>query len=305
MENFENNQESADGEEKRFDPNDPWDRYVVKIGKNFHRQEKEQPSDENCFQDGISWKAGGQFVDGFGSWNPGQGEWVLKKPEKIADFDEKLINGTYQVQVDTAAVGQPDGPDTAGHIWTARLWDQKADEEIKGSRVFGNKLSHAVTAALEHMPEWGKTEWKPTEEERGFIEKRDEQRILNETADAVDYHWANSEKSPHKEQIQTILKKEFPIIAQIIANGGAKKWLNESFSKDTSAADMATEEQRMSDFCGIAYSLNEYFKDPDGWERAYPDDLIFRNSLVERKGGGAGSNYDESDGWMPPPNWRG
>lgn len=302
MNNFESSHEKDDNSHQEiFDNSDLWDQHIAKVGKGFSDREDNTLLQED-FDHGVDFIAGRQYSDGFGAWDPGQGEWTLEKPEKVADFDEKLLNGEYRVQVDFVAVGQPDGPETPGHVWTARLFDQKEDREIEGSRVFGNKISHTVTAALKHMPEWGKVEWKPTKEEQAFLNRRKWERHFDEIASAVDYHWSNSEKLEQKDQIQSILKKEFPLIEELLANGGAKKWMK---SKLSSGSPIIVKNVRnLEDICHIAYCLNEYFKNPLGWKHAYPDDEIFQRKLVEDPDPDYHSENEEGDGWLPPPQWK-
>lgn len=305
MNNFESNPEKDnDPHQERFDNSDLWDQHIAKVGKGFSDREDDVLLQED-FDHGVDFISGRQYSDGFGAWDPGQGEWIVEKPERIEDFDEKLLNGKYRVQIDFVAVGQPDGPKTPGHVWTARLFDQKEGREIEGSRVFGDKISHAATAALKHMPEWGRVEWKPTKEDQAFLAKREWERHLDEVARAVDYHWSNSEKSERKDQIQTILKKEFPLIEELLALGGAQKWMKSKLSSEAPVHDIAIHARNLDAICDIAYSLNEFFKNPMGWKHAYPDDKIFRKRLVEDPDPDYHQENDESDGWMQPPKWRG
>lgn len=286
----------AEKDKDIFDPNDPWDAHIAWIGRSLYNPKDfggAMPSEDKLFEIGRDYVGGRHYEDGFGSFGPGDGEWA-DADGPLPPFDEKLVDGSYRAELDFAMVGQPDGPGSEGHIWAARLWDRKEQKEVPETRVFGEKLSHAVAAALRRMPSWGKEEWQPSSEEMEMMNIREFIWRAKEAAVAFDHHWAESEKSEAKDRIRDILENEFPLTRELIEAGGGEKWIESNLGEDSDPKEIASAEWNIGHICSVAYSLIEYFKDPEAWKNAYPNDEIFLNKMVE----------DEGEGWMKAPEWR-
>ena len=267
------------GYEDKFNPSDSWDLHLVEIAKSLKGSPK-RVTNEEYFNIGVDFVSGREYRDDFGAWNPGQGDWMLDMPEKIADFDKNLINGCYRVQLDFCAVGQPDGPMTPGHIWAVRLWDQKEDKEILGSRVFSNKLSYGVTKVIEKIPEWGRAIWETLEEK--------EKKYLSRLIISFDREFENIDKShhPYEKHLALMLRQNLSLFSEILdIYGNAQSWTNAKMKEGLPVTEII---KTLADFLNKSNDLIQ-------------KEQVKRDSLNNPEEFGS----DEGDGWMKPPNWKG
>ncbi|MEK7575426.1 MAG: hypothetical protein AAB511_04345 [Patescibacteria group bacterium] len=271
--NFDANFDGT-GHEEEFDPTDSWDAHLVSIGKGFFDSNAEHGAvrlDTENFEDGVCFVAGRTYDDGFGAWNPGDGEWSVDKPETIIPFDERFIDGTYRAQVDFVASGSPDGPGSKGHVWAVRLWDRKKDKEIPGTRVFAAKLSHAVALALSKAPEWAlemKTKEEKDKELRRqiwFMAPRFD-KVLGEIA------------KRHSEV------RLYPPYQEVLREGGCLHWV----------AGKLLVGAKLEDLIKHLNSIRQYAHEL-ALKQQKQDEMLQDQSSDEG---------DEGDGWMQAPDWR-
>ena len=285
MSNFESPEKNDGGEhEEKFDSDDSWDQHIAQIGKGLSDREDSELIPED-FDNGVSFVAGRQYMDDerkeeepFGAWNPGKGDWIVEKPEKVEEFDENLLNGVYRAQLEFCAVGQPDGPATPGHIWAVRLRDQKEDKEIPGTRVFSNKLSHGVTEALSKTPKWAREIWKTKKEilkERLIVESK-----------RTDHYFSYYSKPPFFEKVKLELEDQYPLYKEIVKVGSAEAWVELQQKKGIEV------EQIIRTLIKVRHELV---------------DFLHKKSLEEAglfPGDEIGGDEPEGDGWLPPPQWK-
>lgn len=230
---------------REFDPNDPWDDYVV---ENYGRpmydslvEKKDNPSDADYFDNGVGFLSGRQFSseeneeDDFGAFSDVRGQFVVDMPDKILtpEMLRMHMNGQYRVQIDYAAYGQPDGPDTEGHIWIARLYDTKEKKEVPESRTAGDKLSWVISAACKKMPDYGKEIMKTDED---VIVDRINRRIRRmdgtlEHIEEMENHLEAIYTQFDRQDIYKILLDANPNTADMFMEGDLETWFEKTLQE--------------------------------------------------------------------------
>ena len=263
--------------EEKFDPSDSWDIHVSNIGKSLQGV-SEGASREEYFQEGETFVSGRQYEDGFGSWNPGKGDWIVERPETIVEFDENLLNGVYRAQLDFASVGQPDGPETPGHVWAVRLWDQKENKEIADTRIFSNKLSHGVSVAISKAPKWALEVWKTKEQ---IMNGHLQEEIMR-----TKHYFNDYSKHPFGEKMRKSLENSNSSYQEIAQLHSIDKWVELKIKEGVPTEEIIRTLIKMrNEFVDIGHKLSLE-------DRPYDDGYYSDDS-------------HEGDGWMPPPDWKG
>jgi hypothetical protein len=152
-----------------LDKDDPWDMWLVVLGRHMFEQSAKSrwkhktwkpaelaKDDQKCFEQGLSWHAGGEIDERFTAYDPQMTGMVRvsEKPAQIVSPEmlRKMRAEKSRYVIEHLAVGQVDGPGTCRCGYIARVWDTKLESEIAGSRFSADKLSWAIAAAYEKIP---------------------------------------------------------------------------------------------------------------------------------------------------------
>jgi|ERR1035437_6399396 phosphoribosyl-ATP pyrophosphohydrolase len=280
--NYSEQPQDSNEHKEKFDPLDSWDVHIASLGKSLKGVDK-KATPEECFEEGVGFVSGRRYEDGFGSWNPGSGDWITEAPEKVVQFDENLINGVCRAQVDFSVVGQPDGPGTSGHVWAVRLWDQEENKAVENSNVFSNKLSHGVTAALAKAPEWATSIWKTKKE---LIKHG----LFVESKRAVYYlkFYLNREDKVLEEIIKNKFSESSSTYKDILLAGGIDEWI-EKKEKEGEEIESLTKK---------LFNLGkELFAFIEVGSKQHNENLA--KDFIDDE-----DDASDGDGWLPPPQWK-
>jgi hypothetical protein len=143
---------------------DEWDVEVLKTGRKAIRDNPhmlstfDQNSDEDCIYVVTAFIYGGQYVgssghpedsDSFGPWgfDPSNLTEIKCEPNKRVPVQEMTAlfagQSRYGVQVFYLDDDLEENP---GGQWFARIWDNKLNHEVAGSKFVSRKLSWTLTA---------------------------------------------------------------------------------------------------------------------------------------------------------------
>jgi len=94
--------------------------------------------------------AGGHYADGWGAWMEPTELGLCVDGEAIKECPPVDVFLGTRFSMDFMAYGQPDGPDTYGCVFAARVWDIKKEEEVDGTRVWGDNLDQAIAYSYDN-----------------------------------------------------------------------------------------------------------------------------------------------------------
>src|SRR3989338_8393557 len=268
-----------------FNQTDLWDLYLVKrvdeqINAGVLRpNEKEDHPDFNDMSNAEKYEMAETLSAGVFDEDMSQNvEWIDGEFDKVVapESVEGHLNGQYRAQIKYLAIGQPDSPHTEGVVWVAFLFDKKNQKEIPNTRVGANKLSLTITGVSHKIPSWGNEVWKTGEElfKEEFVE------TVNWLNDLISH--MDEKKEKHRD-----FMGNNPLLKEIKGAGNFLVWIGRKLSEIKNIKDtkyLHTQTQfLLEQLKDLQKELLNLFEDDEEIEKQY---------------------RDETDGWLPPPDWR-